>query len=379
MSTSSFKAQVKELEYELNEAEQHIDMLEQTQRQQIDGLQVEYKTRLEGASGDLFRFIKCIWESDTRLLKEHSDESKSGQLEGHLEEAADTIKSLNTTVEESFRGLEKHLTTSGQQLMEEQERATEEGTGRMGILSSKIVDTQTKIKHQISETEDEIEFSTKENSDAKVRKGQLHRDLNDMKRHLHQVAGSQDTECTLNGFSMWILGIGFCTICPPVGLSIMAAGAISLVMRAANKGIANTTEKINKLKERIRCLGATLRRLKTDLRVFDTLMGKVQRLNEKSSTLHQAAHKHVQAIIAAKDLISIGGRKIVELNVHMRLGYVDTREDLADTLKTIVEKLGQGRLQLEGKMDSPEAGEMLAMVGDIAENTDEVLAIMDRV
>ncbi|KAK6360093.1 hypothetical protein TWF730_006247 [Orbilia blumenaviensis] len=394
MSSSDFHIQVKELEDELNKAEQNIYRLEKEQREQITRLEEEYKSKLGHAGNDLFRFIKCISDIDSLLLEEYSNAREDKELETYLDESEDTIVSLNRTLGQSFEGLEDCLVRGKKQLTQDQEKAVEEGTSRMGILNGKITDTQDEIKRQIKRTESDIDVSNREKSDAERRRSELQRGIKDLERRLSQLHERNGVVIgtTIGGGALAVFGALLTPVFPPAGLGMVAAGSSMAIgsgvaigdtqgkINATRNDIGHTNDNINRLRQTIESLAAKVPQLRADLGLFDGLVTKVKCLSEKSNTLYHFVHEHVTALTAAKDSISIGENKIKELGADLQgLGYAGTRGELAQKLETVIEKFRDGRSQLEGGADPPEMGRMLLMVGDLAGDTDEVLAIMDSI
>ncbi|KAF3155924.1 hypothetical protein TWF569_007964 [Orbilia oligospora] len=354
MSSFDFHIQILGLENEFKQLEINIHKLEEEQQIQIGELEAAYKSQFAGVSANLFRFIKCICEVDSLLLEQYNNvEPGDISVEEEIDTSEDTIVSLNRIVGQSFQQLEDRLVEGREQLMKEQERAVEEGTTRMGILSSKISNTRSDIELQIIQTENEIEVSVKEKENAIHRKTQLESHIGDMEKFLPRLSQERG--------SMVRRGVGGGVI---AGLGFVVGAAFPILAVGRLEGeIADLIDRVPSLR--------------IDLKQFDSLKPKVNLLAEKSALLHESVHKHVEKIVAAKESISIGERKIRELGVDMQgLGYAATRGDLAQNLETIVKKFREGRSQLEERLDTSEMAEMLMMIGDIELKTDEVLAIM---
>ncbi|KAF3935382.1 hypothetical protein ABW20_dc0101054 [Dactylellina cionopaga] len=390
MAESNFEAQIRSLEAELANAESNLYELDRNQTSLIAELNSEYKTRLDGASTSLSSFIEHIWKTDSKLL-EYSTDHNDIELERHLEAHESTIRSLNGSVEQAFSQLEVRLVDGEGELMRAQEKATEEGTAKMELFTDKILGTQKDLKGQITATENEIKSSGKEKANATAERDRLKNNLNDMRHRLSELDKRRGEMIgkTTGGSVMAVVGGILTPFFPPLGIGMIAAGSSMAIgsgigiadteekMKRTRSGISDTNNKISKLKIKIENLIAKVPHLKANLGLFDTLMPKVRVLEAKSKAIHSFAHKHVQTIIAAKDSISVGTRKIKELNAHLQLGYRDTREDMANTLEIVVEKLIQGRRQLQGDTGSSDTKQMLDMVGEIAGGTNHILAIMD--
>ncbi|KAF3115966.1 hypothetical protein TWF594_010761 [Orbilia oligospora] len=368
MSSFDFHIQILGLENEFKQLEINIHKLEEEQQIQIGELEAAYKSQFAGVSANLFRFIKCICEVDSLLLEQYNNvEPGDISVEEEIDTSEDTIVSLNRIVGQSFQQLEDRLVEGREQLMKEQERAVEEGTTRMGILSSKISNTRSDIELQIIQTENEIEVSVKEKENAIHRKTQLESHIGDMEKFLPRLSQERGSMVRRGVGGGVIAGLGF----------VVGAAFPILAVDATKNNIQNTIEYIGRLEGEIADLIDRVPSLRIDLKQFDSLKPKVNLLAEKSALLHESVHKHVEKIVAAKESISIGERKIRELGVDMQgLGYAATRGDLAQNLETIVKKFREGRSQLEERLDTSEMAEMLMMIGDIELKTDEVLAIM---
>ncbi|KAF3261172.1 hypothetical protein TWF192_009104 [Orbilia oligospora] len=392
MSSFDFHTQILGLEDEFEQLEINIYKLEQEQQIKISELEVAYKSQFADVSANLFRFIKCICEVDSLLLEQYSNVEPGGiAIEEDIDTSEDTIFSLNKVVGQSFQQLEDGLAEGREQLMKEQEKAIEEGTTRMGILSSKISNTRSDIESQINQTENEIEVSVREKENAINRKTQLESDIDDMEKfipRLSQARGSMVGRSVGGGFiagmglmvgaAFPILAIGMWAVGGGMAITNgVDASSLSDEIEITKRNIQNTMDYIQHLEVEIADLIVRVPRLKIDLKQFDNLKPKVNLLVKKSALLHGSVHKHVEKIVAAKGSISIGERKIRELGVDMQgLGYAATRGDLAQKLETIVRKFREGGSQLEEKLDTSEMAEMLMMIGDIELKTDEVLAIM---
>ncbi|KAF3194352.1 hypothetical protein TWF225_006900 [Orbilia oligospora] len=392
MSSFDFHIQILGLENEFKQLEINIHKLEQEQQIQIGELEAAYKSQFAGVSANLFRFIKCICEVDSLLLEQYNNvEPGDISVEEDIDTSEDTIVSLNRIVGQSFQQLEDRLVEGREQLMKEQERAVEEGTTRMGILSSKISNTRSDIELQIIQTENEIEVSVKEKENAIHRKTLLESHIGDMEKFLPRLSQERGSMVRRGVGGGVIAGLGFVVgaAFPILAVGMWVAGGgmaitsgvnasdLSVEIDATKNNIQNTIKYIRRLEGEIADLIDRVPSLRIDLKQFDSLKPKVNLLAEKSALLHESVHKHVEKIVAAKESISIGERKIRELGVDMQgLGYAATRGDLAQNLETIVKKFREGRSQLEERLDTSEMAEMLMMIGDIELKTDEVLAIM---
>ncbi|KAF3185854.1 hypothetical protein TWF788_003902 [Orbilia oligospora] len=392
MSFPDFHSQVQQLEDELRNASNHIKKLEREQRRHVVNFKTKYRARLERASSDLLLFMEYIREVDSLLLEEYSLEYEDNELEEYLDISESTMVSLNQTLIQSFRELGNHLTEGRKNLSQEHERAAEEDTVRINILNNKIADIQADIKKQLGERESNIKASVQEKEDAVNNTTRLERELDRMEALIPELDQSHTAtvEATNNSAMMADVGMAISVVFPVLGFGMWAVGSgIKVIGEIQSSNIQDTIEstrnsisithtKIAILNMKIADQMSKSLRLATDLELFEGFKKKVDTLIKESKILSSLSHQNIEEIITAKESIFAGESKMIELETDMEgLGYAVTREKLPQTLKIVIEKLRDGRFQLEGGLDSFEISDMLLMAEAIELDTEEVLEILN--